>query len=308
MSHIDLNDLNAFLAIARERSFTRAAAQLGVSQSALSQTMRGLEERLGLRLLARTTRSVAPTEAGDRLMRAIGPHLESVADALAAISSLRETPAGAVRITATEHAANTLLYPALAGLARDYPDIAIEICVDNAFVDIVAERFDAGVRIGEQIAKDMVAVRIGPDMRMAIVGAPAYFERYPRPETPRDLPRHRCVALRLPTFGGLLPWEFEKDGREVNVQVDGQLIFNAISLNLRATLDGLGLGYCQADLVAPYLADGRLISVLEDWCPTFPGYHLYYPSRRQHSAAFAVVVEALRYRGERSAQADPPAP
>jgi len=308
MSHIDLNDLNAFLAIARERSFTRAAAQLGVSQSALSQTMRGLEERLGLRLLARTTRSVAPTEAGDRLMRAIGPHLESVADALAAISSLRETPAGAVRISATEHAANTLLYPALAGLARDYPDIAIEICVDNAFVDIVAERFDAGVRIGEQIAKDMVAVRIGPDMRMAIVGAPAYFERYPRPETPRDLPRHRCVALRLPTFGGLLPWEFEKDGREVNVQVDGQLIFNAISLNLRATLDGLGLGYCQADLVAPYLADGRLISVLEDWCPTFPGYHLYYPSRRQHSAAFAVVVEALRYRGERSAQADPPAP
>ena len=297
MARIDLDDLNAFLAIARQRSFTRAAAQLGVSQSALSQTLRSLEERLGLRLLARTTRSVAPTEAGDRLMRAIGPHLESVADALAAISVLRETPAGAVRITATEHAANSVLYPAIARLARDYPEIAIELCVDNAFSDIVAERFDAGVRIGEQIEKDMIAVRIGPDMRMAIVAAPAYFARRPPPKTPRDLTRHNCVAMRLPTFGGLLPWEFEKDGRAVNVQVEGQLTFNTMAMGLRATLDGLGLGYCQADLVAPYLADGRLVSVLEDWCPTFPGYHLYYPSRRQHSAAFAVVVEALRYRG-----------
>ena len=297
MSRIDLNDLNAFLAIAREKSFTRAAAQLGVSQSALSQTMRGLEESLGVRLLARTTRSVAATEAGERLMRAIGPHLESVADALAAVSRLRETPAGAVRVTATEHAANSLLYPAIARLARDYPDITIELCVDNAFVDIVAARFDAGVRIGEQVEKDMIAVRIGPDMRMAIVGAPSYFERFPPPLTPRDLTGHRCVAIRLPTFGGLLPWEFEKDGRAVNVQVEGQLIFNTMAMGLRATLDGLGLGYCQADLAAPYVADGRLVSVLEDWCPSFSGYHLYYPSRRQHSAAFAVVVEALRYRG-----------
>lgn len=300
MSRIVLDDLNAFLAVAREKSFTRAAAQLGVSQSALSQTLRGLEERLGLRLLARTTRSVAPTEAGDRLMRAIGPHLESVAEALTAVSRLRDTPAGAVRITSTEHAANSLLYPAIARLARDYPEISIELCVDNAFADIVAERFDAGVRIGEQIEKDMIAVRIGPDMRMAIVGAPAYFERYPPPHTPRDLTRHRCVAMRLPTFGGLLPWEFEKDGRAVNVQIEGGLIFNTMALGLRATLDGLGLGYCQADLVAPYVADGRLVSVLEEWCPSFPGYHLYYPSRRQHSAAFAVVVEALRYRGGRS--------
>ncbi len=299
MSRIDLNDLDAFLAIAREKNFTRAAAQLGVSQSALSQTLRGLEERLGVRLLARTTRSVAPTEAGERLMRAIGPHLESVADALAAISRLRETPAGAVRISATEHAANSVLYPAVARLARDYAEVAIEICVDNAFVDIVAARFDAGVRIGEQVEKDMVAVRIGPDMRMAIVGAPAYFERFPRPDTPRDLTRHRCIAMRLPTLGGLLPWEFEKNGRAVNVQVEGQLTFNVMAMGLRATLDGLGLGYCQADLVAPYVADGRLVSVLEDWCPSFPGYHLYYPSRRQHSAAFAVVVEALRYRGAR---------
>jgi DNA-binding transcriptional LysR family regulator len=299
MSRIDLNDLDAFLAIAREKNFTRAAAQLGVSQSALSQTLRGLEERLGVRLLARTTRSVAPTEAGERLLRAIGPHLESVADALAAISRLRETPAGAVRISATEHAANSVLYPAVARLARDYAEIAIEICVDNAFVDIVAARFDAGVRIGEQVEKDMVAVRIGPDMRMAIVGAPAYFERFPRPDTPRDLTRHRCIAMRLPTLGGLLPWEFEKNGRAVNVQVEGQLTFNVMAMGLRATLDGLGLGYCQADLVAPYVADGRLVSVLEDWCPSFPGYHLYYPSRRQHSAAFAVVVEALRYRGAR---------
>jgi len=294
-----LNDLAAFLAVARARSFTRAAGQLGVSQSALSQTLRGLEERLGVRLLARTTRSVAPTEAGERLMRAIGPHLESVADALAAISRLRETPAGAVRISATEHAANSVLYPAVARLARDYAEIAIEICVDNAFVDIVAARFDAGVRIGEQVEKDMVAVRIGPDMRMAIVGAPAYFERFPRPDTPRDLTRHRCIAMRLPTLGGLLPWEFEKNGRAVNVQVEGQLTFNVMAMGLRATLDGLGLGYCQADLVAPYIADGRLVSVLEDWCAPFPGYHLYYPSRRQHSAAFAVVVEALRYRGGR---------
>jgi DNA-binding transcriptional LysR family regulator len=299
MSRIDLNDLDAFLAIAREKNFTRAAAQHGVSQSALSQTLRGLEERLGVRLLARTTRSVAPTEAGERLMRAIGPHLESVADALAAISRLRETPAGAVRISATEHAANSVLYPAVARLARDYAEIAIEICVDNAFVDIVAARFDAGVRIGEQVEKDMVAVRIGPDMRMAIVGAPAYFERFPRPDTPRDLTRHRCIAMRLPTLGGLLPWEFEKNGRAVNVQVEGQLTFNVMAMGLRATLDGLGLGYCQADLVAPYIADGRLVSVLEDWCAPFPGYHLYYPSRRQHSAAFAVVVEALRYRGGR---------
>jgi DNA-binding transcriptional LysR family regulator len=297
MSRTDLNDLDAFLAVAREKSFTRAAAQLGVSQSALSQTMRGLEERLGLRLLARTTRSVAPTEAGERLMRAIGPHLESVADALAAVSRLRQTPAGAVRISASEHAANTVLYPAVARLARDYPDIAIEVCVDNAFADIVAQRFDAGVRLGEQVEKDMVAVRVAPDMRMAIVGAPAYFERFPPPQSPRDLTRHRCIAMRLPTFGGLLPWEFEKDGREVAVRVEGALTFNVMTMGLRAALDGLGLGYCQADLVAPYVADGRLISVLEDWCAPFPGYHLYYPSRRQHSAAFAVVVEALRYRG-----------
>jgi len=192
-----------------------------------------------------------------------------------------------------------VLYPAVARLARDYAEIAIEICVDNAFVDIVAARFDAGVRIGEQVEKDMVAVRIGPDMRMAIVGAPAYFERFPRPDTPRDLTRHRCIAMRLPTLGGLLPWEFEKNGRAVNVQVEGQLTFNVMAMGLRATLDGLGLGYCQADLVAPYIADGRLVSVLEDWCAPFPGYHLYYPSRRQHSAAFAVVVEALRYRGGR---------
>jgi DNA-binding transcriptional LysR family regulator len=230
-------------------------------------------------------------------MRAIGPHLESLADALAAISGLRETPAGVVRINASEHAANSVLYPAVARLARDYPDIAIEVCVDNAFADIVARRFDAGVRIGEQIEHDMVAVRIGPDLRMAIVGAPAYFERFPPPRTPRDLTRHRCIAMRLPTFGGLLPWEFERDGREVAVRVEGALTFNVMAMGLRAALDGLGLGYCQADLVAPYVADGRLISVLEDWCAPFPGYHLYYPSRRQHSAAFAVVVEALRYRG-----------
>ena len=297
MAHIDLNDLDAFLAVAREKSFTRAAARLGVSQSALSQRLRGLEERLGLRLLARTTRSVASTEAGERLARAIGPHLESVADALAAIGDLRARPAGLVRINASEHAANSVLYPAVARLARDYPDIALEIRVDNAFVDIVAERFDAGVRIGEQIEKDMVAVRIGPDMRMAIVGTPQYFARHPLPRAPRDLTQHNCINVRLPLSGGALPWEFEKDGREVSVRVEGQLTFSLMAMGLRAALDGLGLAYCQADLAAPYIADGRLVSALEDWSPPFPGYHLYYPSRRQRSAAFAVVVEALRYRG-----------
>jgi len=297
MQPIDLDDLNAFLAVAREKSFTRAAARLGVSQSALSQTIRGLEERLGLRLLARTTRSVAPTEAGERLMREIGPHLEGVAEALAAVSRLRETPAGTVRINASEHAANSVLYPVIARLARAYPEIAIELRIDNAFVDIVAERFDAGVRIGEQIEKDMVAVRIGPDMRMAIVATPDYFARHPPPRTPRDLTRHDCINVRLPLSGGALPWEFEKGGREISVRVEGRLTFSVMTMGLRAALDGLGLAYCQADLAAPHVAGGRLVSVLEDWCAPFAGYHLYYPSRRQHSAAFAVVVDALRYRG-----------
>ncbi|RJT34288.1 LysR family transcriptional regulator [Mesorhizobium waimense] len=297
MPRENLNDLLAFLAVARERSFTKAAAQLGVSQSALSHTMRALEERLGLRLLTRTTRSVSPTEAGERLINTIGPRFEEIDTALAALSAFRDKPAGTLRITAGEHSAETILWPALAKLLPDYPDINAEIIIDYGLTDIVAERYVAGVRLGEQVAKDMIAVRIGPDMRMAVVGAPAYFARHKRPRTPQGLMEHNCINLRLPTYGGLYAWEFEKDGRELKVRVEGQLVFNNIGLRMHAVLAGLGLAYLPEDQVKDQLADGRLVRVLADWCPPFPGYHLYYPSRRQSSPAFSVLVEALRYRG-----------
>jgi DNA-binding transcriptional LysR family regulator len=296
MPRESLNDLLAFLAVARERSFTRAAAQLGVSQSALSHTMRGLEARLGLRLLTRTTRSVAPTEAGERLLRTVGPRLDEIDAELAALSELRERPAGTIRITAGEHAADAILWPALAKLLPDYPDIRVELIVDYGLTDIVAERYDAGVRLGEQVAKDMVAVRIGPDMRMAVVGAPSYFAQRERPRTPHDLMAHACINIRLPTYGGFYAWEFEKGGRELKVRVEGQLVFNNIALRLNATLAGFGLAYLPEDQVRAHLADGRLTRVLADWCPPFPGYHLYYPSRRQPTPAFALLVDALRYR------------
>jgi DNA-binding transcriptional LysR family regulator len=296
MPRADLDDILAFLAVARERSFTRAAARLGVSQSALSQTVRGLEARLGLRLLARTTRSVAPTEAGERLLRAVGPAFDQIDAGLAALGELREKPAGTVRITATENAASAVLLPALARLLPDYPDIRVEIAVDYGLTDIVAERFDAGVRPGETVAKDMVAVRIGPDMRMAVVAAPSYLAERPRPETPQDLTAHACINLRLPTRGGLYAWEFERGGRELRVRVEGQLVLNATGLILDAALAGLGLAYLPEDQVRAQLAEGRLVRVLADWCPPFPGYHLYYPSRRHPAPAFALVVEALRYR------------
>jgi DNA-binding transcriptional LysR family regulator len=293
----NINDLVAFLAVARERSFTRAAAKLGVSQSALSHTMRGLEERLGLRLLTRTTRSVAPTEAGERLIRTIGPMFEQITAELAALSELREKPAGNIRISAGEHAAETVLWPALVKLASNYPDIKVEIYVDNTLTNIVAEGYDAGVRLGEQVAKDMIAVRIGPDLRMAVVGAPGYFARRPPPKKPQDLTGHDCINMRLPTHGGLLQWEFEKRGRELKVRVEGQLVFNTIGLRMHAVLDGLGLAYLPEDLVRAYVVEGRLVQVLADWCAPFPGYHLYYPSRRQPTPAFTLLVEALRYRG-----------
>lgn len=296
MSRADLNDLQAFLAVARERSFTRAAAQLGVSQSALSQTVRDLEARLGLRLFARTTRSVAPTEAGERLLRSVGPRLEEIEAELAAIKELREKPAGTIRITATENAAETILLPKLAKLLPKYPDIKVEVIVDYGLTDIVAQRYDAGVRSGEQVAKDMVAVRIGPDMRMAVVGAPSYFQTRPEPEKPQDLIDHNCITLRLP-HGGLYAWEFERDGRELRVRVDGQLTYNTTAQELNAALAGLGLAYVPESMAQPHLAKGRLKRVLEDWCPPYSGYHLYYPSRRQHTPAFALVVEALRWRG-----------
>ena len=296
MARENANDLIAFIAVARERSFTRAAAQLSVSQSALSHTVRGLEERLGLRLLARTTRSVAPTEAGERLLRTVGSRFDEIDAELAALSELREKPAGVIRITTGEHAAEAILWPALATLLRNYPDIKAELVIDYGLTDIVAERYDAGVRLGEQVARDMIAVRIGPDFRMAVVGAPSYFARRPRPKKPQDLTAHDCINLRLPTYGGLYAWEFEKRSRELKVRVEGQLVFNNIALRLNAALAGFGLAYLPEDLVQTHLADGRLIRVLSDWCPPFSGYHLYYPSRRQPTPAFALLVDALRYR------------
>jgi DNA-binding transcriptional LysR family regulator len=297
MPRQNVNDLLAFLAVARERSFTKAAAKLGVSQSALSHAIRGLEERLALRLLTRTTRSVAPTEAGERLLRTVGPRFDEIDAELAALSELREKPAGTIRITAGEHAANAILWPALARLLPDYPDIKIEVIVDYGLTNIVAERYDAGIRLGEQIAKDMIAVRIGPDMRMAVVGAPSYFAKRSKPKKPQDLTAHNCINLRLPTYGGLYAWEFEKNGREMKAHVEGPLVFNNIALRLNAALAGLGLAYLPEDQVRTQLAGGQLIRVLADWCPPFSGYHLYYPSRRQPTPAFAVLVNALRYRG-----------
>jgi DNA-binding transcriptional LysR family regulator len=291
-----VSDLLAFLAVARERNFTRAAARLGVSQSALSHAVRGLEARLGLRLLSRTTRSVAPTEAGERLLATVGPAFDQIESSLAALSAFRDKPAGTIRITAGEHAAETILWPALQRLLPDYPDIKVEIVVDYGLTDIVAERYDAGIRLGEQVAKDMIAVRIGPDMRMAVVGAPSYFARRPRPRTPQDLTTHTCINIRLPTYGGLYAWEFQKGRRELKVRVDGQFVFNNIALRLNAALAGFGLAYLPEDEVQSHLADGRLVRALPDWCPPFPGYHLYYPSRRQSTPAFALLVDALRYR------------
>jgi DNA-binding transcriptional LysR family regulator len=296
MPRPSVDDLMAFLVVARERSFTRAAAQLGVSQSALSHTVRGLETRLGLRLLTRTTRSVAPTEAGARLLRNVGPRFEEIAAELAALSELREKPAGTIRITSGDHAAASTVWPKLAKFLPRYPDIKVELTTDMAFTDIVAEGYDAGVRIGDEVAKDMIAVRIGPDMRMAVVGAPSYLAKHTAPKKPQDLTLHSCINLRFPTYGSLYAWEFEKGSRELKVRVEGQLFFNSLAQILTAVLDGFGLAYLPEDMVTPFVAKGRLQQVLEDWCAPYSGYHLYYPSRRQASPAFALLVEALRYR------------
>jgi DNA-binding transcriptional LysR family regulator len=297
MERANAGDLLAFLAVARERSFTKAAAKLGISQSALSQIVRGLEERLGLRLLSRTTRSVAPTQAGERLLKTIGPKFDEMDVELAALSQLRETPAGTIRVTATEHAADAILMLALAKILPTYPDIKVEVVIDYGLTNIVAEQFDAGIRPGEMVAKDMIAVRIGPQLRMAVAGSPAYFAEHNKPRTPQDLTRHNCINLRLPTHGGLYAWEFGKNGRELNVRVDGQLVFNGTGPMLNAALCGFGLVYLTEGQVQPHIANGELVRVLADWCPLFSGYHLYYPSRRQHSPAFTLLVEALRYRG-----------
>jgi DNA-binding transcriptional LysR family regulator len=292
----NFNDLAAFSVVARERSFTRAAAQLGVSQSALSQTIKALEERLGLRLLTRTTRSVLPTEAGERLLQTIAPRFEEIGQELTRLSALRNKPAGTIRITAGEHPAMSILQPALKRFLPTYPDISVELIVDYGLTDIVAEGYDAGVRLGEQVAKDMIAVRIGPEMRMAVVASPGYFKKNPPPKSPQDLTAHNCINVRLPTYGGLFPWGLEKDGREVKVRADGQLVFNNLGLRLHSALDGLGVAYLPEDQVLAHVTRGRLVRVLEDWCPSFPGYHLYYPSRRHSSPALTLLIERLRYR------------
>jgi DNA-binding transcriptional LysR family regulator len=296
MARENYNDLLSFLAVARERSFTRAAAQLGVSQSALSHTIRALEARLGLRLLTRTTRNVAPTEAGERLFNTLTPNFEDIDAALANLSELRDKPGGSLRITTGEHAASTILWPVLRKLLPDYPDIRVEVISDSSLTDIVAERFDAGIRLGEQVARDMIALPIGPPMRMAVVGSPDYLASRPKVKTPRDLTGHDCINIRFLTHGGLYAWEFEKNGHPLNVRVEGRLTFNSTRHILTAALDGFGLACVPEDRVQADIADGRLQRILADWCPPFPGYHLYYPSRRQPSPAFSLLVDALRKR------------
>jgi len=297
MARENFNDLYAFLAVAKARSFTKAAAKLGVSQSALSQTIRQLEERLGLRLLMRTTRSVSPTAAGERLLQTAGPRLEEIETELEALSDLSGRPAGTIRITVGDHAAKTILWPKLEKFLPTYPAIKVEIALDYGLIDIVAQRYDAGVRLGEQVAKDMIAVRVGPDVRFVVVGAPSYFDRNPMPMTPQDLVGHACINLRLPTHGGLYAWEFEKDGHELKARVEGQLVFNSVFHVLDAAVAGFGLAYVPEDLAQSLLDQGGLRQVLRDWCPLWPGYHLYYPSRRQSLSAFGLLVDALRYRG-----------
>jgi DNA-binding transcriptional LysR family regulator len=296
MARPDFNHLQAFILVARERSFTRAAAQLGVSQSALSHTIRALESKLGVRLLTRTTRGVSPTEAGEKLYATLEPHYEGIEAGLSALGDASGKPAGTIRITTHDHAASTILWPKLSPLLAAYPDIKVELSINYGLIDIVAERFDAGVRTGDQVARDMIAVRISPDMKRAVVGSPGYLANRPLPTTPQDLTRHNCINLRLATHGGIAPWDFVKDGKELQVQVEGQAIFNTTPQKLQAALDGAGLATLPEDMVLEHVAAGRLLRVLDDWCPTYPGYHLYYPSRRQASPAFALVVEALRYR------------
>jgi DNA-binding transcriptional LysR family regulator len=296
MRRENFNDLQAFVAVARSRSFTRAAAQLGVSPSALSHSMKGLEERLGIRLLTRTTRNVCPTEAGERLLRTVGPRFDEVDATIAALNELRDKPAGSFRITAGDHPSVTILWPKLAKVLQKYPDIKVEINVDSGLIDLAAERYDAGVRLGDQVAQDMISVRIGPDIRFAVVGSRSYFAKHAVPGSPRDLVGHNCINLRLATHGALWAWEFEKAGRELRVRVEGQLVFNNIFQVRDAALSGFGLGYVPEDLVQAYLSKGQLVRVLQDWCPSWSGYHLYYPRSRQASPAFALLLEALRYR------------
>ncbi|MEK1928403.1 MAG: LysR family transcriptional regulator [Pararhizobium sp.] len=293
----DFSDLAVFIAVAEEGSFTRAAAKLGLSQSALSYAVRMLEDRLKVRLLSRTTRSLSLTDAGEKLLNGLRPAFDHIDSELAALTALHDKPAGSIRITTFRHAAKTVLWPVLSKLLPEYPDISVEISLEEGLIDIVAGRFDAGIRLGEQVQKDMVAVKVSPDLRMAVVGSPSYFAKHKAPETPRDLGDHRCASYRQTTGGGLFAWEFERDGVELEVRVAGPLIFNDGEMLETAALDGLALAYTFESQVAHHIAEGRLVRVLEDWCQPFSGYHLYYPSRRQHTPAFALLLEALRYKG-----------
>ncbi len=297
MASDNLRELSAFIAVAEERGFTRAAARLGVSQSALSQTIRTFEERLGIRLFTRTTRSVSVTEAGERLLGVAAPAILEIETGLAQLGELRDKPAGTIRLTADEYAVRSIIWPALEQFLRNYPDISIEVTTDYGLIDIVSDRYDAGVRRGGLIAKDMIAVRIGPDVQMAVVGAPAYFERHPAPASPHDLTDHDCINLRLPTHGGLFHWPFEKSGRQQEIKVAGSLIFSSLAPMLEAALAGFGLAYIPAEWARPHLDAGTLVEVLEPWRHTFEGYHLYYPSRRQQPPALAALIDALRFRG-----------
>jgi DNA-binding transcriptional LysR family regulator len=296
MPRDEFSEMRAFLEVARERSFTRAAAKLGGTRSALSHTIRALEERLGIRLLARTTRDVAPTAAGERLVASIEPHFEGIAAEIRAISALRDKPAGHVRIVCPDDAVEIVFRRRLPAFLRDYPDVEVELVADNGFTNIVERQFDAGVRLGEAVARDMVAVRIGPDVRYVVVGSPDYFARHATPETPHDLTDHNCINLRFPTAGSVYAWEFREDAHEFSVRVEGQLTFNNMVPTVGAALDGVGLAYVPGELVEAYLESGQLQEVVCGWSPTFQGYHLYYPSRRHLSPAFSAFVEAFRYR------------
>ncbi|WP_086871327.1 LysR family transcriptional regulator [Kosakonia pseudosacchari] len=291
----NFNDLFYLIVVARERSFTRAAAKLGVSQSALSHAIRGLEERLQIRLLTRTTRSVAPTDAGEALINSIGPRFKEIEEELIALTDMRDRVAGNIRITLGEHALHSTVWPAIKPFLDAYPDVKVELTIDNTLTDIVSERYDAGIRLGEQVARDMVAVRIGPDWRMVVVGEPGYFSRHGKPQTPHDLQQHNCINMRLPTLGGLYAWEFSKDGQPMRVRVEGQLTFNNLASRIEAATSGMGLALVPEDCVAQAVSEGKLETVLDDWCEPFPGYYLYYPSRKQHTAAFSLLIDALRY-------------
>ncbi|MCS2163905.1 LysR family transcriptional regulator [Scandinavium sp. H11S7] len=291
----NFNELQIFLVVARERSFTKAAGKLGVSQSALSHAIKALEERLNIRLLTRTTRSVAPTEAGERIIACLEPRIADLEQELSTLIQLNGSTSGNIRISAGEHSARSVLWPKLKPFLRQYPEINVELVVDNGFVDIVEGRFDAGIRLGESVDKDMVAVRIAPDMRMAVVGSPAYFAENPAPKTPHELQHHRCINMRLPTAGGLYHWEFEREGKPLRVRVDGQLTFNLLPERIDAVLSGFGIACIPEDAIQAQVESGELVQVLKEWCPSFPGYYLYYPSRKQHPPAFALMIDALRY-------------